>query len=91
MTLIYLLLDVWVGTYIVAISALTYVVVNWQNPILSYVPYLVAKRPWAIFITFLSVFAICAWGTSQVRIDSNMRWPAAVLDRTVRLCDWYPP
>ncbi|MEX2468990.1 MAG: MMPL family transporter [Pseudohongiellaceae bacterium] len=68
----YALLGPWVGSYIVAISGMTYIVVNWQTQILSYVPYLVAKQPWAIFGTFLTVLAICAYGTSQVRIDSNM-------------------
>lgn len=69
---VYLLLDVWVGTYIVAISVLTYVVVNWQHQILAYVPYAVAKQPWLIFAVFLAVFGLCAFGTSKVRIDSNM-------------------
>lgn len=69
---VYALLGIWVGSYIIAITALTYVVVNWQHQILSYVPYLVARRPWLILGTFLSVLGICAFGTSQVRIDSNM-------------------
>jgi len=71
-TAVYFFLGPWVGTYIVAITSLTYVVVNWQHQILSFVPYIVAKRPWLIFLTFLSVLGICAYGTSQVRIDSNM-------------------
>lgn len=69
---VYYFLGPFVGTYIVAITSLTYVVVNWQNQILSFVPYLVARQPWLILITFLSVLGICAYGTSQVRIDSNM-------------------
>ncbi|MCI5106886.1 MAG: MMPL family transporter [Pseudomonadales bacterium] len=68
----FLLLGPWVGSYIVGIAGLTYVVVNWQHQILSFVPYLVARRPWFILMSFLSVLALCAWGTSQVRIDSNM-------------------
>ncbi len=69
---VYYFLGPFVGTYIVAITSLTYVVVNWQKQILSFVPYLVARQPWLILITFLSVLGICAYGTSQVRIDSNM-------------------
>lgn len=69
---VYFFFGLGVGTYIVAITSLTYVVVNWQQQILSFVPYLVAKRPWLILLTFLSVLGICAYGTSQVRIDTNM-------------------
>ena len=69
---VFVLLGPWVGSYIVAITGLTYIVVNWQTQILSYVPYLVARRPWLIFGTFLTVFGVCAYGTSLVRIDSNM-------------------
>lgn len=69
---VYFFLGLGVGTYIVAITFMTYVVVNWQHQILSFVPYLVARRPWLILLTFLSVLGVCAYGTSQVRIDSNM-------------------
>ncbi len=69
---VYFFLGLFVGTYIVAITSLTYIVVNWQQQILSFVPYLVARRPWTILLTFLSVLGICAYGTSLVRIDSNM-------------------
>ncbi|MDP6096716.1 MAG: MMPL family transporter, partial [Gammaproteobacteria bacterium] len=69
---VYLLLGVLVGTYITLITLLTYVVVNWQTQILSFVPYIVAKRPYLILAIFASVFGLCAYGTSQVRIDSNM-------------------
>jgi uncharacterized protein len=69
---VYLLLGVLVGSYITLITLLTYVVVNWQTQILTYVPYIVAKRPYLILGIFASVFGLCAYGTSQVRIDSNM-------------------
>jgi len=36
------------------------------------VPYLVAKRPWLILGIFATVFGLCAYGTSQVKIDTNM-------------------
>jgi hypothetical protein len=51
---------------------MTYVVVNWQKQILTFVPYIVAKRPWLILGIFATVFGLCAYGTSQVRIDTNM-------------------
>lgn len=69
---VYSLLGSYVGTYIAVITFMTYVVVNWQNQILTYVPYIVAKRPWLILGIFASVFVLCAYGTSQVRIDTNM-------------------
>ena len=69
---VYAALGLWVGTYITIITALTYVVVNWQMSILSYVPYIVARRPWLILAIFGSGFMLCAWGMTQIRIDSNM-------------------
>ncbi len=69
---VYGFLGPWVGTYITVITALTYVVVNWQMSILSYVPYIVARRPLAVLAIFASGFALCAWGMTQIRIDSNM-------------------
>ena len=69
---VYGLLGIFVGTYIVVISSMTYVVVNWQKQILTFVPYIVAKRPWLILGIFATVFGLCAYGTSQVRIDTNM-------------------
>jgi len=71
-TLVYLLLGLWVGSYIALISFLTYVVVNWQHQILSYVPYIVARRPIVIMLTFFATLGICAYGTSLIRIDTNM-------------------
>lgn len=69
---VYGFLGLWVGTYITMITALTYVVVNWQMSILSYVPYIVARRPWLVLAIFGSGFMLCAWGMTQIRIDSNM-------------------
>lgn len=69
---VYLFLGPWVGTYITVITGLTYVVVNWQMSILSYVPYIVARRPWLVLAIFGSGFLICAYGMTQIRIDSNM-------------------
>lgn len=70
--LVYALLGLLVGSYIVFVTVLTYVVVNWQHQILSYVPYIVARRPALILWIFAAVFITCAYGTSLVRIDSNM-------------------
>ena len=69
---VYGLLGVYVGSYIMAITGMTYVVVNWQTQILTLVPFIVAKRPWLILGIFATVFGFCAYGTSQVRIDTNM-------------------
>jgi predicted RND superfamily exporter protein len=69
---VYGLLGVYVGSYIIAITGMTYVVVNWQTQILTLVPFIVAKRPWLILGIFATVFGFCAYGTSQVKIDTNM-------------------
>lgn len=70
--LVLALLGPGVGVYILLITLLTYVVVNWQGRILAAVPAIVARRPWLILGIFGFVFLACAWGTTQVRIDSNM-------------------
>lgn len=69
---VYGLLGPYVGTYITLITGLTYVVVNWQESILSYVPYIVARRPWFVLSIFATGFLLCAYGMTQIRIDSNM-------------------
>ena len=69
---VYALLGPAVGSYILLISLLTYIVVNWQGEILDYVPRMVAARPVVWLLAFMAVFLLCAYGTSQVRIDSNM-------------------
>ena len=69
---VYLMLGPWVGTYITVISLLTYVVVNWQLAILSAVPNFVAQRPWLVLSVFAGLFALCSYGMTLIRIDSNM-------------------
>ncbi len=69
---VYLMLGPWVGTYITVISLLTYVVVNWQLVILSAVPNFVAQRPWLVLSVFAGLFALCSYGMTLIRIDSNM-------------------
>ena len=68
----YLMLGPWVGTYITIISLLTYIVVNWQLAILSAVPNFVARRPWLVLSVFAGLFALCSYGMTLIRIDSNM-------------------
>jgi len=68
----YLMLGPWVGTYIMVISLLTYIVVNWQLAILSAVPNFVARRPWLVLSVFAGLFALCSYGMTLIRIDSNM-------------------
>ena len=68
----YLMLGPWVGTYITVISLLTYIVVNWQLAILSAVPNFVARRPWLVLSVFAGIFALCSYGMTLIRIDSNM-------------------
>jgi predicted RND superfamily exporter protein len=69
---VYLMLGPWVGTYITVISLLTYVVVNWQLAILSAVPNFVAQRPGLVLSVFAGLFALCSYGMTLIRIDSNM-------------------
>ncbi len=69
---VYMMLGPWVGTYITVISLLTYVVVNWQLAILSAVPNFVARRPWLVLSVFAGLFALCSYGMTLIRIDSNM-------------------
>ena len=68
----YLMLGPWVGLYITVISLLTYIVVNWQLAILSAVPNFVARRPWLVLSVFAGLFALCSYGMTLIRIDSNM-------------------
>lgn len=70
--LVFALLGLAVGAYIMLVTSLTYIVVNWQKQILAYVPLIVARRPYLILSIFGTVFLLCAYGTSQVKIDSNM-------------------
>ena len=69
---VFSLLGLGVGSYITLVCILTYIVVNWQKDILDYVPHIVANHPYTILAIFGTVFILCAYGTSQVRIDTNM-------------------
>ncbi len=61
-----------VGIYVWMVTLLTYVVVNWQERILSSIPALVARNPYTILTIFGFVFVSCLYGTSLIRIDSNV-------------------
>ncbi len=70
--LLYLLLGATVGVYAWAVSVLTYIVVNWQEKILENVPAIVNRSPYTVLAVFAVIFAGCLYGTSLVRIDSNL-------------------
>ena len=61
-----------VGSYILAISFLTYAVVNWHQQILQTVPHIVARRPWFILMVFGGIFGTCLWGATRVEVDTNI-------------------
>ncbi len=61
-----------VGGYISVVTLLTYVVVNWQKPILDAVPGISSRHPYLIMAIFAAIFVSCLYGMSQIRIDSNM-------------------
>lgn len=69
---IFALLGLAVGGYITLVTILTYVVVNWQKPILDAVPGITARYPYLIMSIFGGIFVTCLYGMSQIRIDSNM-------------------
>ncbi|MDT8428864.1 MAG: MMPL family transporter [Pseudomonadales bacterium] len=70
--LMFVLLGPVVGLYLAAISVLTYVVVNYQDAILASVPGLVARSPRNVLLLFAALFLACLYGTSLVKIDSNL-------------------
>jgi uncharacterized protein len=72
LALLYLLLGASVGIYAWAVSVLTYIVVNWQETILARIPQIVARSPYTVVSIFAVIFAGCLYGTSLVRIDSNL-------------------
>ncbi len=69
---VYWRLDWPIGTYIIFASAITFIVVNWQQQILAKIPYLAHRNPYSIMAVFLAIFLFCAYGTTKIKIDSNM-------------------
>ncbi len=61
-----------VALYLALSCALTALVLRWQTALLDAVPRLVARSPRTILGIFGAVLLLCAYGTSQVRIDSNI-------------------
>lgn len=70
--LIFIAFGLAIGAFVSVASIAAYVVVNWQKPILEKVPMVVARYPYVILACFASVFILCAYGTSKVKIDSNL-------------------
>lgn len=60
------------GAYLTAILLLTRAVLRWQDQILNACPPLVTARPYTILAIFAAIFAASLYGTSQVKIDSNI-------------------
>ena len=61
-----------IGAYLVFTSFLAYFVINWGSRILSLLPYYTQRFPYLILAIFATIFFVCAYGTSKLKIDSNM-------------------
>lgn len=61
-----------IGAYLALVCALTAAVLHWQAPLLKAVPRLVARSPATILGVFGAILLVCIYGTSLVRIDSNI-------------------
>jgi len=70
--LVFFVFGLAIGSFVTLVSLVTYVVVNWQKPILETVPVIASRYPYVIVACFASVFILCAYGTSKVKIDSNL-------------------
>ncbi len=69
---VFFILGLAVGGYVSLVTLLTYVVVNWQKPILDAAPGITSRHPYLIMAIFAGIFVSCLYGMSQIRIDSNM-------------------
>ena len=69
---VFAILGLAIGAYISVVTILTYIVVNWQKPILDRVPAITARHPYLIMAIFGAIFVSCLYGMSKIRIDSNM-------------------
>ncbi|NOT85520.1 MAG: MMPL family transporter [Methylococcaceae bacterium] len=61
-----------IGGFIAAISVITYWVVNAQKQILTAVPRLASRHTASILMIFGMLIAVCWYGESKIRIDSNV-------------------
>ena len=61
-----------IGGFIAVASILAYIVINWQQPILDRVLSITTRRPIMLLALFGTVLFACIYGTTQVRIDSNI-------------------
>lgn len=71
-TLVMTLAGVGVGAYLSLIAAITLIVLRWQAQILELCLRVVSARPGTVLALFAVIFAASLYGTSQVRIDSNV-------------------
>jgi len=61
-----------ITAYIAVVVLVTAVVILWQDQILAACPVIVARSPGLVLGLFGTVFLVSLYGTSQVRIDSNV-------------------
>ncbi len=72
LSLPYVLMGAGTGLYVSLVVLLAWAVLRWQEAALRALPDLVARAPWTIMGAFAVVFLGCLYGTSLVRIDSNI-------------------
>lgn len=65
-------LGVPVTAYIAVVVLVTAIVILWQDRILAACPVIVARSPGLVLGLFGTLFLVSLYGTSQVRIDSNV-------------------
>ncbi|HLT64251.1 MAG TPA: MMPL family transporter [Pseudohongiella sp.] len=61
-----------VGIYLAVITLVTLAVIRWQPQMLNACFRIATARPWTMLTVFGSVFLLSLYGTTQVRIDSNV-------------------
>ena len=60
------------AVYLVLIGVVTLAVMHWQDQILAACPQLVSRHRFTVLVVFAMIFFGAMYGTSQVKIDSNM-------------------
>ncbi|MCB1666163.1 MAG: MMPL family transporter [Pseudomonadales bacterium] len=61
-----------IGIYVAVVGLITGVVLSWQRSILDSIPKIVARYPRAVLSVFSLILLVCLYGTSLVRIDTNI-------------------